>query len=78
MVHESVDDGKGGGGKPLEKQHSDDDEDEDDDDYISAQFMLGRKFERIDHLPQRSDAGVKRMTLAKVINLREMFPFICH
>ena len=72
MVHESVDDGKGGGGKPLEKQHSD------DDDYISAQFMLGRKFERIDHLPERSDAGVKRMTLAKVINLREMFPFICH
>ena len=73
MVHESVDDGKGGGGKPLEKQHSDD-----DDDYISAEFMLGRKFERIDHLPERSDAGVKRMTLAKVINLREMFPFICH
>ena len=37
-----------------------------------------RVYERTDHLPERSDAGVKRMTLAKVINLREMFPFICH
>ena len=43
MVHESVDDGKGGGGKPLEKHHSDD-----DDDYISAEFMLGRKFEMVE------------------------------
>ena len=37
-----------------------------------------RVYERTDHLPERSDAGVKRMTLAKVINLREMFPLICH